>query len=66
LACIGWGSSRGLRIRRSEKTTFNPKDVREDDEMCRWQGLDRDSCASRSEVVYHQPGMQMFRLDEGL
>jgi hypothetical protein len=33
------------------KTTRDPKDIREDDEVCRWKGLDRDSCASLQEVV---------------
>jgi hypothetical protein len=49
-------SCRELRIRKSKKTSRrNAKDVRDADEVSRWKGLDRDSYASRPEVVSHPP-----------
>jgi hypothetical protein len=34
--------------------------------VCRWKGLDRDSCASLPDVVEHQPGIHIFRRNKGL
>jgi hypothetical protein len=50
----------------SDKTRSDPKDVRKDDEVCHWKGLNMDFCASHPDVVWHQPGIQMFGLNEGL
>jgi hypothetical protein len=33
------------------KNQMRSKDVREDDEVCRWKGLDRDSYASLPDVL---------------
>jgi hypothetical protein len=33
------------------KIRRDPKDIREDDEVCHWKGLDRDSCASLPDVL---------------
>jgi hypothetical protein len=69
LMCRGWRedvSSSELKIRRSEKTKCDFNDVHEDEEVCRWKGLDRDSCASLPDVVEHQPGIRIFRRNKGL
>jgi hypothetical protein len=46
-------SCRELRIRKSEKflDEMDHKDAPDADEVSRLKGLDRDSCASRPEVV---------------